>query len=459
MSVPVGRGATGQTGSPRTQERAAAASGLLGNAIEHFEFAIYGLAATVVFPKVFFAGLSESTGIVVSLATFAGAYMSRPIGAAVFGHFGDRMGRRKMLIISLAMMGVSTALIGVLPTGAQVGALAAVLLILLRLIQGVSLGGEFGGAILMAIEHARPSRRNFVGALSISGLGWGFAIANLMFLGLRSALTDDQFIAWGWRIPFLFSALLVGVCLYIRVRLHETPEFTAAGEVGGVRKFPILEILRSVHGVRVLGIVLLIAGAGALWNVANVFSVSYGQQVGLDVDSILIAIVLGNVMLIVGDPLAGWIADRTGRRRSIFLGAYAVTVATPWVLFPLLNTGSTAATILGFVIVWLPYSAFHALFPTIMTYALPPTLRYTGVSLGYQGGSLLGSATGPLVAAALFAGTGSWQAVALYLSLFMVVGLVAAFFTRQPFELVTRRAPEPSGAIVFVAGSDEPTRE
>ncbi|MCW2295438.1 MFS transporter [Rhodococcus erythropolis] len=418
------------------QQRRALTSGILGNSIEYYEFVIYGLAAALVFPKVFFPELTPAVGTIVSLATFAGAYVARPVGALFFGHFGDKLGRRRALIVTLLLMGGSTFLIGLLPSAAQIGSWAAVLLLVLRLVQGFSLGGEYGGAILMAVEHAFPERRTLFGAISASGLGWGSILANLLFLALRATLTEEQFLAWGWRVPFLLSALLVGVCLYVRSQLEESPEFEVVQEVGAVKKAPIREILGSTHGFRLLGIIIMIAGAGSLYNVVNVFSLSYGQDRGLDTNVLLIGILALNVMAIIGYPFWGWVADRTGQRRKILIGAYAVVAITPWIWFPMINTGGAFVTILAFVLIWIPHTALNGLLATTMAHIFPPNIRYTGVSVGFQGGSLLGSATAPLVAAWLFNSFGTWQPIAAYLTAGLVIATFAVYLTRERFETI-----------------------
>jgi MFS family permease len=413
-----------------TQERRALISGVAGNSIEYYEFAVYGVAAALVFKDVFFPNVNASTGLLLSMATFAVAFIARPIGALVFGNFGDKLGRKKMLIVTLSLMGGATFCIGLLPTYTQIGLWAPALLVVLRLLQGFSLGGEYGGSVLMALEHAYPRRRGFFGAIVQSGIGWGTLLANIVFLGV-SQLPDDQFLAWGWRIPFLLSAVLVGICMYIRLQLDESPEFEATKKAQAVSKVPLGELLKK-HGWTVLGVALMIPGSGVLYYVATVFSLTYAGTRGINRDAILTAVLIVNVVLVIGIPAWGWLTDIVGRR-VIFLTSFIGMGAAAWIWLPLLNTGTTALVILGFIILFIPHTANNAALPATFAHAFPAKVRYSGLAVGYNLGTLIASALAPLIAVWLLDTTGSWVSIALYISGANLISFIAAIFVRERF--------------------------
>ncbi len=420
--------------SPRrlgSQERRALISGVIGNSLEYYEFSVYGLAAALVFKDLFFSNVSSAAGTLLSLGTFAVAFIARPIGALVFGNFGDKLGRKGTLIATLSLMGGATFLIGLLPTYAQIGIWAPVLLVILRLAQGFSLGGEYGGSVLMAIEHTFPERRGFFGALVQSGIGWGTLVANLVFLGI-SLLPDDQLLAWGWRIPFLLSAVLVGICMYIRLRLDESPEFEATKEKDAVAKVPLGEVLKK-HGWSVLGLALMIPGSGVLYYVATVFSLTYAGTQGIDRSAVLTGVTIVNIVLVIGIPSWGWLQDRVGRRK-IWLASFIGMGAAAWIWLPLLNTGSTALIVVGFIILFIPHTANNAALPTTFAHVFPPNVRYSGLAVGYNFGTLIASALAPLIAAWLLEATGSWTSIALYISVAALISFVSAIFTRERYQ-------------------------
>jgi MFS family permease len=436
-----------------TQERRALIAGVTGNSIEYYEFAVYGVAAALVFKDVFFPNVSSSTGILLSMATFAVAFIARPIGALVFGNFGDKLGRKKMLIITLSLMGGATFCIGLLPTYTQIGLWAPVLLVVLRLLQGFSLGGEYGGSVLMALEHAYPRRRGFFGAIVQSGIGWGTLLANIVFL-VVSQLPDDQFLAWGWRIPFLLSAVLVGICMYIRLQLDESPEFTATKKAQAVSKVPLGELLKK-HGWTVLGVALMIPGSGVLYYVATVFSLTYAGTEGINRDAILTAVLIVNVVLVIGIPAWGWLTDIVGRR-VIFLTSFIGMGAAAWIWLPLLNTGTTALVILGFIILFIPHTANNAALPATFAHAFPAKVRYSGLAVGYNLGTLIASALAPLIAVWLLDTTGSWVSIALYISGANLISFTAAVFVRERFANPIQAPPpavEPFDVVVGARAS------
>jgi metabolite-proton symporter len=413
---------------PSSSTRVVLAS-LAGTTIEWYEFFIYGTAAVLVFDKLFFPSYDDLVGTLLSLSTFALAFVARPIGGALFGHFGDRLGRKSMLVVTLCLMGGATLCIGLLPTYETIGVAAPILLVALRVVQGLSLGGEYGGAVLMSVEHAARARRGFFGALVNTGAAWGLLLANLVFL-LTSQLSDDAFLAWGWRVPFLLSAILVGLGLVIRLKLAESPDFQEVKESGEVRKTPLAEVLTN-HWPRVLLMCLAYIPAGVTFYIATVYSLSYGEkQLGLDRDLILQLVLLVNVFTIVAIPFFGWLSDRVDRKRIFWVSIVAMA-ALPYVWFSLFETGSFGLMLVGFVVLFIPYAANYGTMPAFFAHVFPPAVRYTGMSVGYTLGTVFGSGLAPIIATWLYGGTGSWLAIAVYMTAAGVAGTVAALFLTE----------------------------
>lgn len=394
--------------------RKAAFASAVGNTIELYDFLIYGTASAVVFHRLFFPAGDPLVGTLLAFATFGAGFLVRPLGAAVLGHFGDRAGRRPMLVITLGATGVCTALIGLLPTYGQIGVLAPLSLVLLRLVQGFFLGGEQGGAVLMAVEHAPEHRRGWYGGWTFLGSPAGLFLATGAFSG-ATAISGDGFEVWGWRVPFLLSLVLVAVGLYVRLRLGESPEFAAVRERGRRARVPVVEAVR--HAWRQ---VLLSAGVNLGFNmfifILATFLLSYGtNRLGASEEVMLAGSLCGSAAQIVGILVFARLSDRLGRTRvmtggGVFLGCYAFPMF--WLLDTAEPVWIVVAMVLGYggsAAVFGPMAAFCAeLFPT--------HVRYTGVSLGYQGGSVLGGGVSPFVATALLGASGgaSWP-VALYL--------------------------------------------
>jgi MFS family permease len=412
------------------QERRALLSGIAGNSIEYYEFAIYGLSAALVFGKLMFPSFSPIAGTLLSFATFAIAFVARPIGGLLFGHFGDKLGRKGTLIATLLMMGIATFGIGLLPSYNQIGIWSPVLLVFLRLLQGISLGGEYTGSVLMALEHAHATRRGFFGALVSSGVGWGTLLANMMFL-LVSQLPNDQFMSWGWRVPFLFSAILVGICMFMRLRLEESPEFRSTATEVRPEKAPLLEVARE-HSAAVVAVTLSILGSGVLYYVGTVYLVKYATGISISKGSVLTAVLLVNVVLIIGMPLFGWLGD-VWNRRAILLISFVGMAMMPWVLFALLHTGKQSLIILGYILTYIPFAANYSALPATLAHAFPAKVRYTGMALGYNFGALLSSSIAPMVATLLQDKFGNWHAIAVYISIASVISLFGAATIRERY--------------------------
>ncbi|UUN28758.1 MFS transporter [Streptomyces sp. FIT100] len=414
--------------APR-QARKVLLSSLIGSTVEWYEFFIYGTAASLVFDDWFFPGFDPLVSTLLSLSTFAIAFVARPVGGVVFGHFGDRLGRKSMLVLTLTLMGAATFAIGLLPTYEQIGVAAPLLLVLVRLVQGFSLGGEYGGAVLMSVEHADPRRRGLYGAVVNTGTGWGLLLANLLFLAVTQ-LPDDDFRSWGWRIPFLLSAVLVGLGLFIRLKVTESPDFDAAKRAGEVHRAPAIEVLRR-HSAPVALMAVAYLATGVTFYVGTVFSLSYGTEfIGVSKDAMLGLVLAGTALTIVAIPLFGRWSDRIGRK-GLFLAGVAGMAVLPYAWFASLDSGSTALMLLGFLVLFTAWSATYAAMPTFFAHAIPVDVRYTGLSIGYTLGTVLGGGFAPMIATYLLDRTDDWTAIAVYMSAAGVLSFVAALILKE----------------------------
>lgn len=409
--------------APRQHVVAGVAS-MVGTTIEWYDFFLYGTAAALIFNKIFFPAFDPLTGTLAAFGTYAVGFLARPLGAVVFGHYGDRVGRKSMLLATLLLMGIPTTLIGLIPTYESIGYGAAVLLVLMRFLQGMAVGGEWGGAALMAVEHAPPGRRAFFGSLPQAGVGAGLILSSLA-MGAVSQLPEADLLSWGWRLPFLASVLLLGVGAFIRFKVQESPAFEAMQAHGRQVEMPVLEVIRQHPRV-----VLTAAGARmaeTTWFYTVVtFSLTYiTQQLGMARADALDAIVIGAVVSLFTIPLAGWVCDQVGARR-VFMAGAALICAGGFAFFALLATKSPALLVLAmalaiggvFPLVYAPQSAlFSAQFP--------PELRYSGISVSVQLAGAIAGGAAPLVATALLkAGDGDPWLISLYL---LVLGLLALF--------------------------------
>ncbi|QUH04776.1 MHS family MFS transporter [Saccharopolyspora erythraea] len=411
--------------------RRAAFASAVGNTIELYDFLIYGTAAAVVFNKLFFAASDPWVGVLLAFATFGAGFLARPLGAAVIGHYGDRLGRKLMLVITLSVTGVCTAAIGLLPTYEQVGVWAPLALVVLRVVQGFFLGGEQGGAVLMAVEHAPPNRHGWYGGWTFIGSPTGLFLATGAF-SAATAISGDQFLTWGWRVPFLLSLVLVGVGLYVRLRLAESPEFARIREHGQRARLPITDAFATSWRQ-----ILLSAGVNLGFNtfifILATFLLSYGiEALGVSRELMLTGSLAGSAAQIIGILVFAHLSDVLGRTRvmlggGIFLALYAFP------MFWLLDTRSPALIVLAMV---LGYAGSAAVFGPMAAFCaelFDTRVRYTGVSLGYQSGSVLGGGLSPFVATALLgaAGGASWP-IAAYLVVGSLVTVVCLALTGDP---------------------------
>ncbi|MQA13741.1 MAG: MFS transporter, partial [Pseudonocardiaceae bacterium] len=386
----------------------------------------YGAAAALVLGPQYFPNFSPVAGVLAAFGTFAAGFVARPIGGLLFGHFGDRLGRKRTLIASLLLMGVGTLLVAVLPTYEQIGVAAPLVLVLLRIVQGLGVGGEWGGAVLMAIEHAPRGRRAFYSSFPQMGIPSGIILSNVVFLAVGAVTTSDQFGAWGWRIPFLFSALLVVTALIIRLKLEESPEFADTRERGAVRRLPAVDVLRTSSRSVVLGMGVSFAPS-AIGYLFSVYLLSYGtREVGLPQQTLLLLITLASVCYLAFAYVSGRIADRVGPRR-VFLGSMALSLVAPFGCFLLFETATVSGALTSLVILGVLLGFMVGVQAIIVSGAFETSLRYTGASLSYQLGAVLGGGLTPLLATAIFAATGSTQFVAGYIAALVIVSAICVY--------------------------------
>ncbi|NUT53547.1 MAG: MHS family MFS transporter [Saccharothrix sp.] len=370
--------------------------------IEYYDFLLYATASAVVFNKVFFANLDPFVGTVASFGTFATGYLARPLGGVLFGHFGDLLGRKRVLEATMTLMGVSSALIGLLPTYAQVGALAPIGLVVLRVLQGVAVGGEWGGAVLMSTEHA-TSRHGLWAGFTNAGAPCGMLLSTAALAGTGALLDEGAFLDWGWRVPFLASVVLLGVGLFVRHRVEETPVFRALDRTGS-RRLPVWDVLRHHPRVLLLGVGVGLS-AFVVQSTLTTFVVAHGVQVGHARQTVLNVLTLSSACAVVGILFWAAASDRFGRRPIVLVGA-VVAAAYGFVLFPLVDSGSTAllviALVLGQGVVHpMMYGPLAALYSELFS----AEHRYTGASLGYQMAGL-GAGLAPLLFAEVQRATG-----------------------------------------------------
>ncbi|MFF6980172.1 MFS transporter [Streptomyces sp. NPDC008343] len=404
----------------------------IGTVIEFFDMFIFGTASALVFNELFFPSLDPLAGTLASFATFAVGFAARPLGGVIFGHFGDRLGRKKMLVLSLLVMGVGTAAVGVLPTYQQVGIVAPALLVVARLLQGIAIGGEWSGAVLMAVEHAPPGKRAFYASWPQCGVPTGLVLATGAFL-LIEQLPHDAMMSWGWRLPFLASAVLVAVGLYIRVQISESPVFQAVRDRGEEARFPAGEVVRKAWRPLLIAIFSMAANSIPFY-MATVFALRYGQsEAGVSRGTLLLAVCIAAGLQIFTMPVVAMLTDRFGRRPLLLIGA-VLTALEAYPFFWLINTGKTVAVIAAMIIA-LP--VVHALTYAPMSSFLPELfetrVRYSGSAIGYQVGSMLLSGPVPFVAAALFAWAHKPWPLALYIIAGAFVTFAAVFVARESY--------------------------
>ena len=400
---------------------------LTGSSIEWFDYFLYGTAAALVFNKIFFPMVDPVIGLILSYLSFSLTFFIRPIGGVLFAHIGDRIGRKKTLVLTLSLMGGATVTIGLLPTYDMIGMWAPALLILMRIIQGMGIGGEWGGALLLAYEYAPEKRKGFFGSIPQAGVTIGMLMATFI-VSLMTLFSEDDFLSWGWRIPFLLSSILVLIGLWIRKDIDETPDFQKVKQSGQVAKAPLRDTLKH-HWREVLIAAGLKVVETAPFYIFSTFVVSYATTtLTFQKSQALEAVTLGALVATIMIPLMGLLSDKIGRQRMYAVSVFVLGLfIVPW--FMLLNTGTTwgivLATVIAFGVLWAPVTAVLG---TLCSEIFSANVRYTGITLGYQLGAALAGGTAPLIATGLLAKyDGDWVPVAWYLAVTVVISLIAIF--------------------------------
>lgn len=417
-----------RTGSPAK----VALASFIGTSVEYYDFFIYGTAAALVFPRIFFPEASPLMGTLLAFATFGVGFFARPVGGVVFGHFGDRIGRKKMLVISLVGMGLSTVLMGLLPSYGSIGVLAPCLLTLLRLIQGFCVGGEWGGAVLMAVEHAPKGRKGFFGAFPQMGAPAGTGLATFAFM-IVAGMPDEQFYSWGWRIPFLVSALLVLVGLVIRMKVDESPAFEKVRKQNQAVRMPAVEAIR-MHPKEILLVAGIYLSQGVFAYISMSYFVGYGTTVvGIPRGSALQAVLVAAIVATILYPLFGALSDRIGRKTTYMIGAAAMATSIGPALL-LINTGEPLYFMAALTMVFgLAMSPAGGATGSLFSMIFSPQVRYSGTSIGYTLSQIAGSAFAPLIASALYGAYHSTLPLFFYMLGMSLVSIMALILVPGPW--------------------------
>jgi metabolite-proton symporter len=415
--------------------RQVALASFVGTAIEWYDFFLYGTAAALIFDDLFFPSVSPTVGTLAAFATFGVGFAARPVGGIIFGHYGDRVGRKSMLVISLLIMGLATAAIGLLPSYASIGIAAPIILVVLRLAQGIGVGGEWGGAVLMSVEHAPKGKRGLYGSFPQMGVPAGLLGATVIFAATQALTTESQFTSYGWRIPFLFSIVLVVVGLIIRTRLMESPAFQEVKDSGTEAPKPIVDVVKT-HPREVLVAMGMRISENGIFYIYTVFVLAYAEDtLNLGKSTMLTGVAIAAAIGLVTVPLWGSLSDRFGRRKLYMAGAVFSTLFC----FPFFMLVDTKETILVWLAIVLGVNVGHDLMygPQAAYYAelFGTRVRYSGASLGYQLASVLSGGFAPLIAAALLAANNdSPTLVAAYMVVMGLITVVATYFARETYK-------------------------
>lgn len=415
----------------RTSLQKVIAASLIGSVIEWYDFFIYGTAAALIFGQLFFPGSDPLIGTLYSFGTYAVGFIARPIGGVFCGHYGDKIGRKSMLVMTLIVMGVATTLVGLLPTYESIGIWAPILLVVLRFLQGFAVGGEWGGATLMAVEYAPPGRRGFFGSWPGMGIPAGLVVATAVFT-VFSSLPPEQFLSWGWRVPFLVSIVLVAVGLFVRLKILETPAFQQMQESGGSSELPVVDVFR--YHWRSL---LLTMGAFFLLNggfyVTVTFMLAYGtQNIGVDSSTMLTGVLIAGTVQIFAIGAFAALSDRVGRR-PVYLGGAVFLLLFSFPLFWMVNTGVAPLIWLAMSIALVALGAMYGPSGAFFSELFSTRVRYSGASLGYQLASAVAGGFAPVIAVALLSAYG-YPAVALYMIVMALITITAVYLATETYQ-------------------------
>ena len=420
--------------APKISMTRVALTSLAASSIERYDFFIYGTAAALVFPKLFFAAsLPPAVAQLAAFSTFAVGFIARPVGGILFGHFGDKIGRKRALVTAMLLMGLATTAVGLLPSYATIGVAAPVLLIVLRFLQGMAVGGQWGGAALLAIENAPAHRKGFFGSFAQMGVPAGVVLANFIFLVMGSTVAPASFVAWAWRVPFLLSMLLVGLAMYVQLRLEDTAEFRAL-QKAAERKAktvtkavsPILQVIARNPKEILLAAGSFVAANGTFY-IMITYAVAYATKtVGVPRTTILWAVMLGSLLSAPLLPLSASLSDRFGRR-GVFMAGAVLALIWSWPFFLLLNTGAFPLMLLALIGGLGFNNIMYGLQAAMMTEMFSTEFRYSGASLGYQIGAIFGGGFAPIIATALFERYHTSMAISAYMAGLCAVSLISVF--------------------------------
>jgi metabolite-proton symporter len=415
---------------PATLRKVIAAS-MIGTTIEWYDFFLYGTAAALVFNKLFFPKADPLTGTMLAFATYALGFVARPLGGIVFGHFGDRIGRKRLLMLSLVLMGGSTFLIGLLPTFAQIGLLAPLALIVLRLVQGFAVGGEWGGAVLMVCEYGGAENRGRLAGWPQAGVPAGNLLAAAVLAVMSATQSDADFLAWGWRVPFLLSAVLILIGYWVRATLAESPIFQRAmEEAGEPPRAPLLDVIRERPGGVAIGAGLRVAENISFYLITT-YSISYMTEVvGLTRSFALNVMLAGAAVEVCAIPIFASLSDRIGRRPVYFIGAAGMAI-WGFAFFRLIDTGLTPAVLAAIVVGLVLHGAMYGPQAAFIAELFPTRMRYSGASLAYQATSIFAGSLAPIIALALYKETRSTLPIAIYLAIAGVISAISALLARE----------------------------
>jgi MFS family permease len=435
------------TAVTRGPRRRAVIASTVGTTIEWYDFFLYNTASALIFPALFFPKQAAYTGILLSFGTQFVGFAARPVGAAIFGHYGDRIGRKAMLITTLLLMGISTALIGVLPTYSAIGYLAPVLLTLLRIGQGIGVGGEWGGSVLMSMEWGSRRRRGLMASWPQLGVPLGLVLSTGI-VRLMTTWTGTSFNSWGWRIPFLVSVVLIGVGLYVRMRVMESPEFTAVRQSQSVVRQPLVEVVRKQWG-SILSSAFVRMSEQAPFYLFTSFVLTYGTaQLKLNRNSLLNDVLIAATVGLLTVPLFGYLSDRLGRRLVYGAGIVGVALfAFPY--FGLLNTKTSSLVLLGIVVSLIFHDMQYGPQAALIAEGFGPNVRYSGAGLGYQLASVIAGGPAPLIATKILQSTGTSTGISWYIVGCCVLGMIALI-------LMPRRGQVDDPRVVDVTGAAPP---
>lgn len=421
----------------KTPVKAAVAS-FMGSAVEYYDFFLFGSAAALIFPTVFFPS-GDQAALVMSFATFGFAYIARPFGAVILGHFGDRIGRQKVLMFTLLLMGISTFVIGCLPGFAQIGWFAPALLVVCRLMQGLSAAGEQAGASSLTLEHAPDDRRAFFTSWTLTGTQGGQILAALIFIPVV-AMPDELKYSWGWRVPFWLSAVVVVVAFFIRRSLHETPEFEEAKAEGRIARMPLIPLLRD-HWRDVLRVILC-AFVAAVSTVFGNLALAYGKEVGLDPSLTLWLVVVANIVALGTQPLFGTLADRIGRKPVFIYGALSSAVLMPFYMLSMSGGNTVLTFVLAVLTFSCGYAAANAVWPAFYGEMFSTRVRFSGMAIGTQLGFLMAGFAPTIVAALGGVSDGGWVVISAFTGVIALIAALSAMTARETRSVPTSELGE-----------------